>query len=367
MPALPVRSLGEGEGDASYWKDFLPFPSLGEGGGRCSFQWVEFEPSTNNHCFYSGLNTNSSTMQFIDYYKILGLPKEADTKAIKAAYRKLARKHHPDLNPNDESAKKKFQQINEAHEVLSDPEKRKKYDKYGKDWEHADAFEAAAQQQRRGQSGRRAHGFEGFAGEGSFGQGEFSDFFEAMFGNMGGRTRYSQEVRFRGQDYNAVLRLHLRDVYKSQKQTLQVNGKNIRLTIPAGVSNGQTIKIKGHGGPGVNGGPNGDLYIKFEIINHTPFRRDGKNLYRTFPLDLYTAVMGGEIKVDTFDGKKVKLNVKPGTQNGTKIKLSGKGFPVYKKEGTFGDLILTYNIEIPTNLSAEERVLFEKLAKLRKS
>jgi curved DNA-binding protein len=144
---------------------------------------------------------------------------------------------------------------------------------------------------------------------------------------------------------------------------LTVNNKSIRITIPAGVENGQKIKIKGHGGPGINGGPNGDLYISFHIINNTKFRRDGNDLHTTVDLDLYTAVLGGEIILDTLDGK-VKLKVKSETQNGSKIKLKGKGFPVYKKEGEFGDLVITFQIKIPTNLTDKQKELFEQLSKL---
>lgn len=300
-------------------------------------------------------------MDFIDYYKILEIDKNASDADIKKAYRKLARKYHPDLNPNDASAKKKFQQINEANEVLSDPEKRKKYDKYGKDWQHGEEYEKARQQYQHSnagyQGGQRFSGFEN--------EGDFSDFFESMFGGESGFRGGRGNVRFKGQDINVELHLDIKDVYRTQKQTLTVNGKNIRITIPAGVENGQTIKISGHGGPGVNGGPNGDLYIIFSISNHTKFKREGNNLFTTVDLDLYTALLGGQITADTFDGK-VKLTVPPETQNGTKIKLKGKGFPIYKQEGSFGDLYITYNIVIPRHLSDKEKQLFSELAKLRK-
>ena len=301
-------------------------------------------------------------MEFIDYYKILGVNKNATQDDIKKAYRKLARKLHPDLNPNDKEAHKKFQQINEANEVLSDPEKRKKYDQYGKDWQHAEQFEQARQSQQQ------PHGFGGETFSGDFEEGEFSDFFTSMFGNMGGGGFRQRQTKFRGEDYHAELQLNLTDVYKTHQQVLTVNNKNIRITIPAGVENGQRIKIKGHGGPGINGGPNGDLYITFHIINNTKFRRDGNDLHTTIDLDLYTAVLGGEIIIDTLDGK-VKLKVKPETQNGTKIRLKGKGFPVYKKEGEpiaigFGDLVITFQIKIPTNLTEKQKELFEQLSKL---
>lgn len=295
-------------------------------------------------------------MAFIDYYKILGVAKNATVDEIKKAYRKLARKFHPDLNPNDKIAEQKFKEINEANEVLSNPENRKKYDEYGEHWKHADDYEKSKQQQK--QYTQQHSGQTDFGG---YNESDFSDFFNSMFGGAGGQRRTS---KFRGQDFNAKLQLSLKDVYNTHKQTLTINNKSIRITIPAGVENGQIIKIKGHGGQGVNGGPNGDLYIEFSIINNTEFKRDGDNLHKTVDLDLYTALLGGEIKVNTFDGQ-VKLTVKPETQNGTKIKLKGKGFPRYKKEGQYGDLFITYNLKTPTNLSDKEKELFTELSKLR--
>jgi curved DNA-binding protein len=294
-------------------------------------------------------------MDYVDYYKILGLDKTATTDTIKKAYRKLARKHHPDLNPNDKEANKKFQQINEANEVLSDPEKRKKYDQYGKDWKHAEEFEKQKQSQRQySNQGRQA-----FAGE--YGEDDFSDFFSSMFGGGEGRGR-SRQTKFRGQDYNAGLQLNLLDAYKTHQQTITVNGKNIRITIPAGIENGQQIRLKDYGAPGVNGGPAGDLYITFSITNNTQFKRLGNDLYTTIEIDLFTAVLGGEITIDTLSGK-VKLKVKPETQNGTKMRLKGKGFPVYKKEGESGDMFITFSVKIPTNLTEKQKELFEELAK----
>jgi len=308
-------------------------------------------------------------MEFIDYYKILEVNKTASDADIKKSYRKLARKYHPDLNPNDANAKKKFQQINEANEVLSDPEKRKKYDKYGKDWQHGEEYEKARRHQQQQQQ-QNYGGYSGYQDSSRFGgEEDFSDFFESMFGGAGGASGFGGKkgkTKYRGQDVNAELHLDLKDVYATQKQTLTINNKKIRLTIPAGVENGQTIKISGHGGPGVNGGPNGDLYITFSITNSTKFKRDGSNLYLVHDLDIYTAILGGETMVETFTGK-VKLKVPAETQNGAKVKLKGKGFPVYKHEGNFGDLFVTYNIKIPTGLSEKEKELFEALAKFRKN
>ncbi|MEP6930948.1 MAG: J domain-containing protein [Flavobacterium sp.] len=301
-------------------------------------------------------------MDYIDYYKTLEITKSATEAEIKKAYRKAARKYHPDLNPNDKEAEKKFKEINEANEVLSNPENRKKYDKYGKDWKHADEFEKAGydpnQQQRPRQ--QNSQDYSGFSG-GDFSGDDFSDFFNSMYGSSrGGRT----QSKYRGQDFNAELQLDLASAYTSQKQNLAVNGKNIRITIPAGVENGQIIKIPGHGGPGVNGGPNGDLYITFTIENNSDFKREGNNLYADVDLDLYTAILGGEIFVNTFDGK-VKIKVAEETPAGTKVKLKGKGFPVYKKENQFGDLYITYKLKVPTKLSKKEKELFEELSKIR--
>ena len=293
-------------------------------------------------------------MEFIDYYKILEIPKTATESEIKTSYRKLARKYHPDLNPNNKEAEKKFKEINEANEVLSDPEKRKKYDEYGKDWKHADEIKKAKQQQRSNRNANPQQGYGEFTDD-------FSDFFESMYGD--GRSK-SRQTKFRGQDLNAELRLNLKDVYQSQQQTLTVNGKNIRLTFPAGMEDGQVIKISGHGLQGANGGPNGDLYITILINNDSKFKREGSNLYATVDVDLYTALLGGEVVIDTFDGK-VKLKVAPETQPGTKVKLKGKGFPVYKKENEYGDLFITYQIKLPVSLSDKEKELLTELQKIR--
>lgn len=304
-------------------------------------------------------------MAFIDYYSILGIPKTATADDIKKAYRKLARKYHPDINPNNEEAKLKFQQINEANEVLSNAENRKKYDEYGENWKHAEEFEKARQQQANQGGfadysqfgGSRSGGGASYTYSGD--DGDFSDFFESLFGQRRGQS--SGRHAYRGQDYTSEMHISLRDASQTHKRVLNVNGKDLRITIPAGVANGQVIKLAGHGGAGANGAPNGDLYITFVIGDDPTFKRVGDDLYRSVDLDIYKAVLGGEIIVDTFDNK-VKLNIAEGTQNGTKVRLKGKGFPVYKKADTFGDLYITYNIIVPTNLTAEQKELFRKLA-----
>ncbi len=299
-------------------------------------------------------------MEYIDYYKVLGLDKNASADDIKKAYRKMARQYHPDLNPNDAGAVKKFQQINEAHEVLSDPEKRKKYDQYGANWKQAGQFEEAQRQQgQRGAAAGRPFGQEYDEHFTYSDGGDFSDFFSQMFGGSRGGNR--SQPRFRGQDYRAEVRINLTEAYKTHQQTFTVNGKNIRITVPAGIANGQEIKIKGYGGPGVNGGPNGDLYLSFDIVNNTAFTRKGNDLYLDAGLSLYKAILGGEETIETMDGK-VKLSLQPETQNGTKVRLKNKGFPVYKEEGRFGDLYITWKIELPVNLNDKERALFQQLA-----
>ena len=291
-------------------------------------------------------------MEFIDYYNVLGVSNSATEKEIKNAYRKLARKYHPDLNPNNAEAERKFKQVNEANEVLSDPEKRKQYDRYGKDWQHAEAFEKAEKEQGK-QGGYGAYTYA--SGDSS----DYSDFFESMFGAFGGQSR-GRARGFKGQDYNAELQLDVREAYHTHKRTLNIGGKNIRITIPAGIEDGQTIRIKGYGGPGMNGGPAGDLFLTFSVLNDTIFSREGSQLYLNAKLPLTTAVLGGELELDTFEGK-AKLQIKPRTQNGSKVKLKGKGFPVYKKEGIFGDLIVTLQVELPNTLTAEQEKLFEAL------
>jgi curved DNA-binding protein len=299
-------------------------------------------------------------MAYIDYYKVLGTTKSASADDIKKAYRKLARKYHPDLNPNDKEANKHFQEINEANEVLSDPEKRKKYDEHGENWQHAEQYEQARKSQGQQQNPFGGGGYQGGYGNAEFGGGGFSDFFESMFGGAGRSSRGSN--RFKGQDLQTELSIPLMDAYITHKKTITVNGKNLRITIPAGIANGQVIKLKGQGMPGTNAGPNGDLFITFNIMEHPIYKRLQDDLYISHELDLFTAVLGGDTTVET-PGGKVKLKLPAGTQNGTKVRLKGKGFPVYKKEGEFGNLYVTYHVKLPTTLSERQKELFEELSK----
>lgn len=291
-------------------------------------------------------------MAFIDYYKILGISKDATQEDIKKAYRKLARKYHPDLNKNNPNAQEKFQEINEANEVLSNPEKRKRYDEYGENWKYAEELEKQKKQQTKEQSGTREGTF-WYSDDNTSG---FSDFFEELFGN-----RYRNYNRaMRGKDYESELHLTLRQAAEEQKQILNLNGKNIRITIPAGVADGQVIKLRGYGEPGKGDAPDGDLYITFRIKEDPTFKRIGNDLYTTTTIDLYTAVLGGEIILDTLNGK-VKVKIKAGTQNNSKIRLKEKGFPIYKQSGKYGDLILSIQISIPTLLTERQKELFKQI------
>ncbi len=310
-------------------------------------------------------------MAYIDYYKILGVDKRASQDDIKKAFRKLARKYHPDLNPNDPSAKDKFQEINEANEVLSDPEKRKKYDEYGEHWKHADEFEAQkrAQQQAGGFGG--AEGFGGFGGAGqgfsdgngtywysSDGEGfsggnasGFSDFFESMFGHRGGRGKGS--AGFRGQDFNAELHLSLRDAAQTHKQILTVNGKQVRITIPAGVAEGMQLSMNGKGNAARHGGINGDLLILIEEEPHPELIRDENDLLYNLLLSVPQAALGATVEVPTIDGK-AKLKIEPGTQPGKVLRLRNKGLPSVNSYGT-GDLLVNVSVYIPETLSSTEK------------
>ncbi len=304
-------------------------------------------------------------MEYKDYYKILGVSKNATADEIKKAYRKLARKYHPDVNPNDKEAERRFKDINEANEVLSDPKKREKYDKYGADWSKVSDEQHEAWSKAGGPGGFGQQFYS--SGSGDFDMGDFSEFFRSMFGGgfSGATGGYSRSRSMKGQDYQAEMHLPLRTVYTDSKHILTVNGKKIRITIPAGIKDGQVIKLAGKGAPGIGGGPAGDLYITVLVDPDPQYRRQGNDLYTTHTIDLYTAVLGGETIIDTLGGK-IKMKIKPGTQNGTTLRIKGKGFPVYKKPGHFGDLYVKINVKLPEHLTHEEKELFKKLAELRK-
>lgn len=304
-------------------------------------------------------------MAFIDYYKVLGVDQKATQADIRKAYRKLAKKYHPDVNNTDPNAQQRFQEINEANEVLSDPEKRKKYDEYGENWRHADEFEAQRQQYSQN-GGFGGFDFGGFGGFGDFSRSEgntggFSDFFESLFGGGGFSTRRNATPQ--GRDLQTELALPLREVASTHKRVLNINGNSIRLTIPAGIADGQKIRLKGQGGAGPNG-VKGDLYITFRIEPDEQFTRNGDDLYTTVAVDLYTLLLGGELVVPTMSGS-VRMQIKPGTQPDSKLRLRNKGFPKYKKENEFGDLIVSLKLQLP-KLNDKQKELLNEMKKAEK-
>ncbi len=294
-------------------------------------------------------------MPFIDYYKILGVSKDATEAEIKKAYRQKAKKYHPDTNRNAPHAEEHFQAINEANEVLGNPEKRKKYDKYGEHWKEADEYDA----QRRGESTDDWFSQGGYSpwssfGGGSRGESGFSDFFEQLFGKRrSGSTS--------GQDLQATLSITLREAATTHRQTFSINGEKIRITIPAGIADGQRIRLRGHGITTPDG-HKGDLYITIRVEPDTAFTREGDDLLTTATVDIYTLLLGGEIKIPTLDGE-VRTTIKQGTQPNSRLRLKGKGFPLYKKEGQQGDLIVTIKPFIPP-LDEEQKQLLQKIREL---
>ena len=300
-------------------------------------------------------------MSFIDYYQVLGVAKDATQDEIKKAYRRLARKFHPDLNKDDPTAQEKFQAVNEANEVLGDPEKRKKYDEYGEHWRHADDIEAQrrAEKQRGGGSSSYSYTYGGQSFEGSTAD-DYSDFFEQLFGYRHRAGGASGEMRFRGRDVRATLSLTLREAAETHKRVLNLNGRQVRITIPAGVAQGQIIRLRGYGDEGINGGASGDLYITFDILPDSQFTREGNHLYINVTIDLYTALLGGEVLVPTLNGQ-VNLKVKPVVQPNSQVRLKGRGFPVYKEEGHTGDLFVSYQIHLPEHLTTSQQTLLRKM------
>ena len=297
-------------------------------------------------------------MAFIDYYKVLGVERDASQEEIKKAYRKLAKKYHPDINRENPQAQERFQEINEANEVLGDPEKRRRYDEHGEHWKHSEEFEAQQRNAHGFGGGAQEFGFGGFGGFGDFGRSAdnrsgFSDFFEQLFGSAYRAGRQQQ-----AHDLQTTLQLTLKEAATTHKRILEINGEKIAITIPAGIADGQKIRVKGRGGRSNDGTRRGDLYITFHIEPDRRFTREGDDLYTTVVCDLYTLLLGGEAVVPTIDGS-VKARVKAGTQPDSKLRLRGKGMPHYRREGT-GDLIVEIKVVLP-QLNAEQMEMVRKL------
>jgi curved DNA-binding protein len=307
-------------------------------------------------------------MEYKDYYKILGVPKSASTDEIKKQYRTLARKYHPDVNPGDKKAASKFAEINEAHEVLSDPEKRKKYDRLGSNWQQYENYtkDSPFSNRKRYRDGSTSTFFEGDF-EDLFGGAGFSDFFKTFFGNsFSGFESARNTYASKGQDYRAALELSLEEAYSKCVKIINVNNENLRITLEPGLKDGQTIKLKGKGGPGFKGGGKGDLYITIRIPLHPFYKRVDNDLFIEIPVSMYTMLLGGEEEINVLSGR-FKIKIPPETENGTTFRLKGKGFPVYNKPGSYGDLYVKVLAKTPKNLSDREKKLIRELAQMRNS
>lgn len=316
-------------------------------------------------------------MQYRDYYQILGVKKDASQEEIKKAYRKLARKYHPDVNPDDPNAEEKFKDINEAYQVLSDEEKRSKYDRFGSQWkqyqqrggrsEDFDWSQWAAQGQP-GTGGYRTVSPEEFEQMFGGGLGGFSDFFTTLFGGMAGgrpgaRTTRGPSARTmqRGQDIEHSVQISLEEAFNGTTRLLTFeDGRRIEATIPPGVKTGSKIRLSGQGSPGQRG--SGDLYLKVKVASHPKFTRDGDDLKIDQPVDFFTALLGGEVAVSTID-KTVKLTVPPESDSGKTFRLKGLGMPKLNNTEKRGDLYVTLQIQVPKNLSAEQKKKFKDLQK----
>jgi curved DNA-binding protein len=309
-------------------------------------------------------------MNYKDYYSILGVTKQATVDEIRKAYRRLALRYHPDKTKGDKTANEKFVEINEAHQVLSDPEKRKKYDQFGADWKR---YEESGSQQggfdwskyASGAGGTQKQRMSAEDFESMFGSGEDVDLFELLFGGRGGRRRSARTTAFKGEDLNAETTLSLEEAYHGSTRLIRLDGQTISVKIPPGIADEQVLRIAGKGMDGINGGPAGDLYLVVKIARDPEFHRKGNDLYRDVPVELYTAMLGGKVLVKTPKGA-VKVDVPKETPNRKVLRLRGLGMPVFGKNTAFGDLFVTIDIKLPDRLTPEETELFGKLAALRK-
>lgn len=306
-------------------------------------------------------------MEYKDYYQILGVDRNADQKEIRKAYRRLARQHHPDVNPGDRSAQERFKEINEAYQVLSDPEKRQRYDRLGSSWRQWQGMGGDPSgfdwgRWFTGQPGR-VHVQYGDPDEILGGLGGFSDFFQAIFGGMAGPKTSWRTTPRRGQDYEQEVEITLEEAFRGTARTLSKDGRRLEVKIPPGVGTGSRIRMAGEGGGGY-GGAKGDLYLRVKVAPHPRFRREGDDLHVEVPLDLYAALLGGEVKVPTPKGD-IMLKIPPETQGGKTFRLKGQGMPNLKDPQKRGDLYAKIKVRLPQRLTPRERELFEELKRLR--
>lgn len=315
-------------------------------------------------------------MEYKDYYKILGVSKSATETEIKKQYRKMAKKYHPDKNPDNPAAEKTFKDVNEAYEVLGDKEKRSKYDQFGQNYKQYQQTGGGSnddfwrQYGGAGGGGGRQTYYEGDFGDafGGAGGGSFSDFFQNLFGGGGGgfsQQRGGQRARvMKGQDYTASYEIDLKDAFTGLDSVVNVNGNKLRIKLKPGIKDGQKLRLKGKGAPGQNGGPAGDLYLEVKIKPNAQCERKGDDLYREISIEPYTAALGGKIEVPLLQGA-ISMNLPAGSNNGKVLRLKGKGMPVYGQEDKKGDLYLTIRIAIADKLSNEEKALYEQLRNLK--
>jgi curved DNA-binding protein len=298
-------------------------------------------------------------MDYHDYYKTLGVERSASDADIKKAYRKLARQYHPDINPGNKTAEAKFKEINEAYEVLSDKDKREKYDRFGRDWQRY---------QQGGPGGGVNWG--DYAGGSPFGGGgDFSDFFETLFGGGGGaRTtgRGGAGFRMDGQPVEHEAEITLEEAFSGTQRALQFSSSNgqprtINVKIPAGVDTGSRVRVAGEGAPGIGGGKRGDLFLIIKVAPNDRFERRGDDLETSVSVDLFTMLLGGSVRVPVMGGKTISLNVPAGTQNGRKFRITGQGMPRLRAPETRGDLYVKLDVQLPAKISDRERALFEEL------
>jgi curved DNA-binding protein len=303
-----------------------------------------------------------------DYYKILGISKSATEEEIKKAYRKMAVKYHPDKNPGNKQAEEKFKEINEANDVLSDPEKRKKYDQFGENWSHFQNAEQQGYGNYRSQGGGQYQQMSEEEFANAFGGG-FSDIFENLFGQKQGRGKnwresYGQQS-FTGQDYNAEMEISLEEAYFGTSKQFTLHGQTMNIKLKPGIQDGQVLKLKGKGEAGIQGGKPGDLYLTIHIRSNNLYDRKGDDLYSDLHVSLYTAMLGDKVEVKTLDGT-IKMDIPAESQNDKFLRLKGKGMPNYQNPQTKGDLYVKLKVDLPTHLNAKEKELFKELADMRK-
>jgi curved DNA-binding protein len=330
-------------------------------------------------------------VEFKDYYATLGVAKGASQKEVKQAFRKLARKYHPDVNPGDTSAEARFKEINEAYEVLGDAEKRKKYDELGANWRMYEQAQQAGQGAGGAPFGGQWAWNQGAGGfrpmtaeevEDMFGGGDegspFSDFFRTFFGGAeptersraaGGRTRAPRSQK--GRDVEHEIELDLEDALKGTQQRLSIkhdgHARSVEVRIPPGITDGSRVRVSGEGGRGSGSGPSGDLFLRVRLRPNPQFERKGRDLYTRVKLPAATAVLGGEVEVPTLGGKSLRLKIPPMTQNGQVFRLRGHGLPAVGKPDDRGDLYATVDVQLPQTLTDEERRHWEAIGKLEKA